>query len=138
MVLLGLPLSSCTERFLTLEPRGTELENTYYQTEEELFEALVATYDVLQWGGTNGWTMKLGLLNSASDDTYAGGSDASDQPNWVAWDQFTLDPFLGPQLGLWQKGYSGIYRANLVLQKLDEDTVTKILDPFIMILDSFL
>jgi len=120
MVLLGLPLSSCTERFLTLEPRGTELENTYYQTEEELFEALVATYDVLQWGGTNGWTMKLGLLNAASDDTYAGGSDASDQPNWVAWDQFNLDPFLGPQLGLWQKGYSGIYRANLVLQKLDE------------------
>ncbi|MEO0899728.1 MAG: RagB/SusD family nutrient uptake outer membrane protein [Bacteroidota bacterium] len=113
-------LSSCTENFLELKPRGTELETNFYQTEEELFEALVATYDVLQWGGTNGWTMKLGLLNAASDDTYAGGSDASDQPSWVAYDQFTLDPFLGPQLGLWQKAYTGIYRANLLLQKLEE------------------
>ncbi|MEO0581291.1 MAG: RagB/SusD family nutrient uptake outer membrane protein [Bacteroidota bacterium] len=120
LFLLGGVLVSCTENFLTLTPRGTELETAFYQNEEEIFEGLVAAYDVLQWGGTNGWTMTLGLLNAASDDTYAGGSDASDQPNWVAYDNFTLDPFLGPQLGLWQKYYSGIYRANLVLQKLDE------------------
>ena len=110
---------SC-EDFLELEPRGTTLETNFYQTEEELFEALVAAYDVLQWGGTNGYTMKVGLLNAASDDCYAGGSDASDQPSWVAYDNFTLDPFLGPQSGFWNKGYAGIYRANLVLQKLDE------------------
>lgn len=113
-------LSSCTTKFLELDPRGTVLETNFYQNQEELFEALVATYDVLQWGGTNGWTMKLGLLNAASDDCFAGGSDASDQPNWVAWDGFNLDPFLGPQLGLWQKYYSGIYRANLLLEKLEE------------------
>jgi hypothetical protein len=113
-------LISCGKEFLELEPRGTKLETNFYQNEEELFEALVATYDVLQWGGTNGWTMKLGLLNAASDDTYAGGSDASDQPNWVAFDMFTLDPFLGPQSGLWNKGYSGIYRANLLLEKINE------------------
>ena len=113
-------LTSCGTEFLELKPRGTELETNFYQTEEELFEALVAVYDVLQWNGTaNIWSMKLGLLNAASDDCYAGGSDASDQPNWVAWDNFTLDPFLGPQLGLWQKGYSGIYRANLLLEKLE-------------------
>ncbi|GAB4409409.1 MAG: RagB/SusD family nutrient uptake outer membrane protein [Bacteroidia bacterium] len=120
----ALLLTACGEQFLDLKPRGTDLESGYYQTEEELFEALVATYDVLQWGGTNGWTMPLGLLNAASDDCYAGGSDASDQPSWVAMDAFTLDPFLGPQLGLWQKGYTGIYRANLVLQKLEEAPAT--------------
>ncbi len=113
-------LTSCGKEFLELQPRGTKLESGFYQTEEELFEALVATYDVLQWGGTNGWTMKLGLLNAASDDCYAGGSDASDQPNWVAYDNFSLDPFIGPQLGLWQKGYTGVYRANLVLEKIEE------------------
>jgi hypothetical protein len=112
--------ASCGEDFLNLDPRGTTLETNFYQTEEDVFKALVATYDVLQWNGTNGWTMSVGLLNAASDDCYAGGSDASDQPSWVAFDNFTLDPFLGPQLGLWNKGYSGIYRANLVLQKADE------------------
>lgn len=112
-------LTSCGSEWLDIEPRGTQLETSFYQNQEEVFQALVAVYDPLQWGGTNGWTMKLGLLNSASDDCYAGGSDASDQPNWVAFDNFTLDPFIGPQAGLWNKGYSGIYRANLLLEKIE-------------------
>lgn len=115
----ALVLASCGKDFLELEPRGTDLETNFYQTQDEIFQALVATYDVLQWGGTEGWTMKLGLMNTASDDCYAGGSDASDQPSWVAYDNFTLDPFLGPQKGFWNKGYSGIYRANLLLEKIE-------------------
>lgn len=114
-------ITGCTESWLNLEPRGTQLESNFYRTEEEVFQGLVAIYDVLQWGGTNGdWTMKMGLLNVASDDCYAGGSDASDQPTWVAYDKFTLDPFLGPQQGLWNKSYAGIYRANLLLDKMSE------------------
>jgi hypothetical protein len=118
VLVLGLGLVGCTQDFLELQPRGTDLEVNYYETEDELYQAMVAVYDVLQWGGTNGWTMQLGLLNTASDDNYAGGSDASDQPSWVAWDNFTLDPFLGPQSGLWNKGFSGIYRANVFLEKI--------------------
>lgn len=112
--------SSCKDEFLQLEPRGTELETNFYRNEEEIFQGLVATYDVIGWQGTDGWTMQLGLLNAASDECYAGGSDASDQPNWVAWDNFSLNSFLGPQLGLWRKNYTGIYRANLLLQKIEE------------------
>ncbi|MAT55617.1 MAG: RagB/SusD family nutrient uptake outer membrane protein [Saprospirales bacterium] len=117
---LLLVVPSCKKDFLELDPRGTQLETNFYSTQEELFQGLVATYDVLGWQGTDGWTMDLGLLNAASDDCYAGGSDASDQPSWVAWDGFTLNPLLGPQLGLWRKGFSGIYRANLLLQKIEE------------------
>ncbi|MFK7905418.1 MAG: RagB/SusD family nutrient uptake outer membrane protein [Chitinophagales bacterium] len=112
--------NGCSKDFLELEPRGTRLETNFYQTEEEIFQALVSAYDVLQWNGTNGWTMKMGLLNTASDECFAGGSDASDQPSWVAYDNFTLDANLGPQSGLWNKGFTGIYRANLVLQKVGE------------------
>lgn len=113
-------VGGCQKSFLELEPRGTQLETNFYKTQDDLYQALIATYDVLQWGGTNGWTMQVGLLNAASDDCFAGGSDASDQPSWVAYDQFTLDPFLGPQSGLWAKGFTGIYRANLLLEKLEE------------------
>lgn len=112
--------TSCSKDHLELTPIGTSLEVNYYQTESELFEGLVAVYDVLQWGSVSGWTMSLGLLNAASDDCLAGGSAASDQPSWVAYDNFTLNPTLGPQEGLWTKYYAGIYRANLLLQKLDE------------------
>lgn len=112
--------TSCGKDYLELEPRGTSLETSYYQTEQELFQGLVAVYDVIQWGSVSGWTMNLGLLNTASDDCLAGGSDASDQPSWVAYDNFTLNPTLGPQEGLWLKYFTGVYRANLIMQKIDE------------------
>lgn len=108
---------SCSKSVIDLEPRGTVLESNFYKTEAELFQGLVAAYDPL--GFAPSFTMKMGLLNTASDDTHAGGSDASDQPSWVAYDKFTLDPNLGPQEGLWSKNFTGIYRANLVIEKAE-------------------
>ncbi len=112
---------SCKKDFLELTPRGIKLETNFYQTQSEVFEGVVAVYDVLQWSGTNNtWSMNLGLLNAASDDCYSGGSDASDQPSWAAWDIFTLTPNLGPQRAFWHKYYAGIYRANLLLEKIEK------------------
>ncbi|MFT4758743.1 MAG: hypothetical protein ACI9XO_001306 [Paraglaciecola sp.] len=111
---------SCKREFIEEPIIGADLEANFYQTEEDFFQALVATYDVMQWGGTKGrWTMKVGLLNTASDDCFAGGSNSTDQPSWVAYDQFSLDPFLGPQEGLWAKYFAGIYRANLLLTRIE-------------------
>ena len=112
---------SCSKDIIELSPTGTVLESNFYKTETELFQGLVAAYDPL--GFATNFTMKMGLLNAASDDTHAGGSDASDQPSWVAYDKFTIDPNLGPQAGLWSKNYTGIYRANLVIEK-SEGTIT--------------
>ncbi len=111
--------TSCSEDFLDVRPVGRVLEANYYQNEEQAFEALVSVYDVLQWNDQNGFTMFRPLLDVASDDTHAGGSDASDQPSWVAWDEFSPTPDLGPQNGFWTKYYRGIYRANLFLEKIE-------------------
>lgn len=116
-------LASCDQSFLELKPKGQTLEANFYQTEDDAYRALVATYDPLQ--SQHGWSMRLGLLNVASDDCHAGGSDASDQPNWVAWDTFTLSPTLGPQQLLWNNNYTGIYRANLLLDKIGQITNIK-------------
>lgn len=124
ILLLGcaFPLASC-DQFLELQPKGQTLESNFYQTEDDFYRGLVAVYDVLQAQG--GWSMRIGLLNVASDDCHAGGSDASDQPNWVAWDAFTLTPTLGPQQLLWNNNYTGVYRANLVLDKLAQNTTIR-------------
>lgn len=121
-VLIGgfLTTAACSKSFLELQPKGTELEDNFYKNQEQVFQGLVSVYDVMQWGNSGGYTMKMPLLSAASDDAYAGGSDASDQPSWVAYDNFTLDPFRGPQLGLWQKNYTGVYRANLLLEKIEK------------------
>ena len=112
-------MTSCSEEFLEVTPVGRVLESNYYQNQEQAFEALVAVYDVLQWNDQGGFTMFRPLLDAASDDCFAGGSDASDQPSWVAWDAFTLNPDLGPQWGFWNKNYRGLYRANLFLEKIE-------------------
>jgi len=119
IVSLSLVLGSCSKDFLDTRPVGRVLEVNYYQNEDQAFESLVSIYDVLQWNDQWGFTMFRFLQNVASDDTYAGGSDASDQPSWVAYNNFTLTPNLGPQRGFWQKNYKGIYRANLYLEKID-------------------
>ncbi len=123
-VLIGgfIATASCSKSFLELQPKGTELEDNFYKNQEQVFQGLVAVYDVMQWGNSGGYTMKMPLLSAASDEAYAGGSDASDQPSWVAYDNFTLDAFKGPQLGLWQKNYTGVYRANLILEKIEKAT----------------
>lgn len=112
-------LNSCSKDFLDVKPKGTALEDNYYRNASEAFNGLVAAYDPLgsNCGGT--YSDKVGLLNSASDDCYAGGGSSSDQPNWVAFDNFTLDPSVGPQGDFWSRNFTGVYRANVLLSKLN-------------------
>jgi len=114
---------SCKKDFLELTPRGTTLEDNFYKNEKEVMQGVISVYDVIQWGTTGGYTMKQPLLSAASDDCWAGGSNAADQPAWVAYDNFNMTSFIGPQGGLWSKNFSGINRANLILSKIDKSTV---------------
>ncbi|RQO70468.1 RagB/SusD family nutrient uptake outer membrane protein [Pedobacter sp. KBW06] len=114
--------TSCKKDFLEVAPRGTALEGNFYKTDEEVYQGLIAAYDVMQWGTSGGYTMKMPLLSAASDDCYAGGSSPSDQPNWVAFDNFKMDSRVGPQVGLWSKNFTGVYRVNILLSKMELNT----------------
>jgi hypothetical protein len=61
-------------------PKEQNSKTIFTRTQDQVFQGLIAVYDVMQWGTTGGYTMKMPLLSAASDDAYAGGSDASDQP----------------------------------------------------------
>ncbi|MCX2474241.1 RagB/SusD family nutrient uptake outer membrane protein [Pedobacter sp. MC2016-05] len=113
---------SCKKDFLELTPKGTATEENFYRNETEVYQGLVAVYDVMQWGTSGGYTMKQPLLSAASDDCWAGGGNASDQPGWVAYDNFNMDSRLGPQVGLWSKNFTGINRANIILDKIEKAT----------------
>lgn len=126
--LVILLISSCGEGFVTLDPKGTQTEANFYKTEAELFQGLVSVYDVLTW--TNGWNMSTGLNNAASDDCFAGGSGPGDQPSWVAFDAFTINTENGPQEGLWTKFHTGIARANLIIEKTEENTNSAVSEEF--------
>lgn len=127
-ILIGLGLAgACSSDFLELKPRGTDLESNYYRNETEAFRGLVAIYDVVGWQG-GGYVTKINAVSAASDDHYAGGGGANDITNLQVWSNYTLTPAQGPQEELWRKGFSGIFRANILLQKLPDvpmDEATK-------------
>lgn len=115
-------LNSCKKSFLEVSPTGNEttLEIQYYKNAAEVFNGLVAVYDPLGSETGDSYSSKLGLLNVASDDVSAGGAaPGPDQVNWTAWDKFTVNLAQGPQGDLWGRNYTGIYRANLLLTKMD-------------------
>jgi len=110
-------LQSCGKDFLEAKPKGTHFEMNYYKNEQEAFNGLVAVYDVLGWS-TGNYINKLAVMNVASDDMYAGGGGSSDLPHFQQMSSFTVTPAEGPQGGLWNGGYAGVTRANVLLSKL--------------------
>ena len=113
--------ASC-DNVLDVEPKGQQLESNYYQTPDEAFAALVAAYNPIGWqtGGPDGTYINiLGPLNSASDGMNAGGGGPNDVTPWQAWNSYDLSGAVGPQAGYWSRSYTGINRANLLLQRID-------------------
>ena len=115
---LGLTImASCSEDFLEADGNGTFVEDQYYSNEMEAFAGLTAVYDVLGWETFVG---RIAGLNSASDDFYAGGGSSTDTNELQVWSNYTLNPTTGPQGEFWAKGYSGVFRANILLVKLPQ------------------
>lgn len=108
---------SCGDEFLEVQPKGTDLESNYYRNRQEAYNGLVAVYDVVGYM-SGGLVTKVGAVNSASDDHFAGGGGPTDMTVFQVWSNYTLDPSVGPQEALWAKGYSGVFRANVLLAKL--------------------
>lgn len=112
-------LNSCSDSFLELKPRGTDLEENYYKNRQEAYNGLVAVYDVVGYQSSN-YTTKIFATSAASDDHFAGGGGSSDIPTIQAWSNYTVTPAVGPQEELWKRNYMGIMRANVLLEKLPD------------------
>jgi hypothetical protein len=111
-------ISSC-DSFLDEQPLDQRVESNFYQTEQDAQEALVAIYDVLQWNTVVGFHVPEMLSDIASDDVYAGGASRNDAPNIIEIDKHNIRTTNGEVHGLWQKYYTGIYRANKYLAEIE-------------------
>lgn len=119
LVVVGLGLASCSEDFLDREPLTQRVETNFYQTEQDAFEALVAVYDVLQWQTGGGYHPYDLIGNILSDDAYSGGSGPGDRPGLGRMAKYETYESDEEPLGLWKDRYSGIYRANLLLDRIE-------------------
>lgn len=125
--LMGLTLfASCKKSYLNTVPKGQFLQQNYYSTPDQAFAGLVAAYDplVTETGGLdNTYTDSRGMLNSASDDCYAGGGSTGDTPDWQVWNSYTLTAGQGPQQAYWDIDYLGVSRANTIISVLTTTTI---------------
>lgn len=121
-VLLIVLLSACSKDFLDLKPLDQEVSTSFYKTEEQAMQALVSIYDVLGYQETPGvsWAPFIVVSDILSDDAYAGGSDANDGQDENEFNTFTIPTTSIIAHAIWLKNYTGIYRANLLLERIEE------------------
>jgi hypothetical protein len=105
-------VTACSKSFLDRTPINRQVESDFYKTPEDAFEALVAAYSVLDYDGYGNIWLSSEI---ASDDCFGGGGIADN--GLLQWDNFVT--YTDHNAEAWKKYYTGIYRANVFLNKVD-------------------
>ena len=118
-------VSACSKDFLEVDPIGKMSVDQFYKTDEDATKAIMATYDILQWMNARDWNSAYLVKTFPSDESNVGGGDAGDQPPYQELGVYTYGPSNAPITAVWQSNYFGIYRANLVLTNVKDDSDLK-------------
>lgn len=103
-----------------MDPTTEIPEKDYYDDYETLLKGLMAAYAPLQWPDfVFGEYGPLAFVSDVmSDDVRVGGANETDIPYLQLMRKFSATPNHTPSV-LWVVLYSGVYRANTVLQYVD-------------------
>lgn len=122
---------SCNEELLDVDPVNEYLSSNYFQTEEQVFDGLVAAYDPLGWSMAYGqWISYVMYGEIRSDNANAGGDPSdNDQPGWQELDDFrntNTNTVIHP---MYRRNYIGIFRANTVI--LQDNISSALVDQYV-------
>lgn len=124
LTVLFIFLGGCSDEWLTdVEPQGKLLENNYYQTEEEMSNGMVAIYNMFKnqyWQGT--WASWYMIASVASDDAVTHGGGRVDRPEIWEVQDYRHTPLTDGLEQVWNRPYYGIYRANVIIDRVDPET----------------
>jgi hypothetical protein len=105
-------LQACVDDFLELEPKTNLLEANAYKTEQDAFLAMTAVYDAQHVFNWNFVPIQSDIF---SDDAFTAGEPGGGMGQWQDQETSLLDAENGASRDLWNRCYSGIYRANFLL-----------------------
>nr|MDA3929354.1 RagB/SusD family nutrient uptake outer membrane protein [Prolixibacteraceae bacterium] len=117
-------ITSCSDKWLNdIEPQGKLLQVNYYQTDAEFESGMVAVYSMFKnqyWNGA--WSSFYLYASIPSDDAVVHGGGLTDMPQLWDVDAFSATPLTAGLQRLWDRSYYGIYRANVLMESLDENS----------------
>lgn len=116
LVLVTVLMFSCRNNLLDVQP-ASSLRGDSYNSEKNLTAALYATYEVLQWQSVDGiHVFPLMWQGIRADDLHS--QFASFWNPGTILDDFSLMNANNPSVEkLWKKWYTGVNRANIVIDK---------------------
>ena len=121
-VIIVLEIIASCKKELDVNQQERITIDSYYKTEADAFAGLVAVYDRFGFQ-TGGLYDKSAIMDVAGDDQLAGGGGPTDINDLQVMEKYTLSSTTGPHGYLWNRGYSGIYRANILLSKIEGITM---------------
>ncbi|HYC84025.1 MAG TPA: RagB/SusD family nutrient uptake outer membrane protein [Chryseosolibacter sp.] len=117
---LVLCLFAGCDDFLTVNPQNRQFDTNFYATENQVFDALIAAYDPIQYSWYDGrWVSSVMLGEIWSDNANAGGDATNfDQPGWQQIDDLNTDALTPETRSLWRKYYIGVNKTNQLLNNV--------------------
>ncbi|OUD35880.1 RagB/SusD family nutrient uptake outer membrane protein [Flavobacterium sp. FPG59] len=102
---------SCSDEFVDRPVEYSIDSENYFNSKEDYDKALIAAYDLLQSSYMN---VLVGEI--ASDNTLAGGENASNEPGIQQIDDMIHTPVNKQLKNLWDWMFAGVQRANYILE----------------------
>jgi len=121
--LVLLVLNSCSESFLDVNSKTQPDTENYYKTIDDAERALIACYDGWQCTSSNNGGTAFYVVSEVMSDECFGGTGTSDSRSFQAIDRFDPAQSSGDVSIYnvnWTDSYTGIFRCNTLLQKLDQ------------------
>lgn len=118
-------LNSCDKSFLDTRQAGVYTVDEFYQTDLQAFQAIMGSYDYIQNVWENVEYTPQQTYTMMSDEVYAGGSSRGDALRLEEVNEFRHSSNNSLMSDLFSQCYNGIYRSNVILEKITADTDVK-------------
>lgn len=117
LILLLFVTWGCQDQILDKQSPNEVTAANFYKTQDDAVAAINAVYDPLQYRGlfkNSYWS----IGDITSDDADKGDGGKSDGPAWWEFDLFDIKSTNSLLADSWADSYTGIYRANIALEKI--------------------
>lgn len=113
-------LTGCKKEFLEKQPLATTVDENFYKTNEDIVSGINAAYDPIGWESNAAgsiYAVPFFFGDVVSDDAIKGGESEADQINVHFLETFSGNSGFQEILLPWQRFYTGIYRANIMIER---------------------